>query len=127
MGYVPLNGQWKFYPNEMLSTQQAIDKKDIALDVYVPGTWVDKKGQSGLKGYGTYLLEIDHNGDDEPIQFMFTIAPSEAYRAFLNNEELISVGNPTDSKYTNKAEYKSAIVNAMLTEKNIFINSCKQL
>ncbi|MFE6078469.1 histidine kinase [Paenibacillus sp. NPDC057886] len=59
---VPLDGEWEFYPQQLLSPQQIHHTSDQPIMIQVPGNWDDKRISHGYamngKSFGTYRLLV---------------------------------------------------------------------
>lgn len=97
-GTVPLNGEWTFYPNRLLSPSD-IHKQPLLNPDYlrVPGRWASKdQGQKMAdRGAGTYQLTIKTDGLTYLYGLKITNIRS-ACKIFANGKEIAKVGNPTD-------------------------------
>lgn len=120
-GYVPLNGEWIFFPDEFIGYDKAKASQGNGIKVNLPGAWTNCNGEIGARGHGTYLLALDYEGVEQSVQFLFPIAPSEAYDVYINDKLMLRVGNATDDKDSTFPEYKSATISTVLKEKIYFI------
>ncbi|MGE6573674.1 hybrid sensor histidine kinase/response regulator [Paenibacillus xylanexedens] len=59
---IPLDGEWEFYPEQLLSPQQIKLNHSQPVMIQVPGNWDDKRISQGYpmngKSYGTYRLIV---------------------------------------------------------------------
>lgn len=117
-GYVPLSGEWKYYDSQFLEPSQIDEHCSEAIPVKFPGVWNDGNGNEGLKGYGTYSLDVHYSGHLTEVSMLFSIAPCEAYDVYINNEQILSVGQIAENNQEGKSQYKSAIVNTTLTQES---------
>lgn len=117
-GYVPINGDWKYYDSKFIDPSQIDELDNESIAVKFPGVWNDGEGNEGLKGYGTYSLVIQYEGQPKEVSLLFSIAPSEAYTVYINNEEVLTVGQISENRYDVKPQYKSAIVNTTLFQES---------
>ncbi|MCR8657515.1 hybrid sensor histidine kinase/response regulator [Paenibacillus endoradicis] len=66
-----LNGQWKFYPEKLISSQDIQSKVEHSRNIQVPGDWGDvlNKDSDSSYGYGTYRLTILIDPLKQPVAF----------------------------------------------------------
>jgi len=66
-----LNGEWEFYPGQLLSHQNLQTGKHTADHVQVPGNWGKNisEGANLSFGYGTYRLRILFDPLEQPVAF----------------------------------------------------------
>lgn len=68
---VALDGEWSFYPNQLLSPEEIRQAKDRPVNMHVPGNWNDEEQNNGDilngKGYGTYRLLVRNVPPNEPL------------------------------------------------------------
>lgn len=61
---IPLDGEWEFYPEQLLSPQQIHSMHDKPVMMQVPGNWDDERNNQGYpmkgKSYGTYRLIVQN-------------------------------------------------------------------
>lgn len=93
-----LNGEWLFYPNQLLShADLQADKPDARL-IQVPGNWrstLDEDARLSY-GYGTYRLKVLIDPINQPVTFwMKNIQASSAI--YINGVAELPVGNPATS------------------------------
>ncbi|MCW3791668.1 histidine kinase [Paenibacillus sp. LS1] len=66
---VPLDGEWEFYPEQLLSPEQIDQTITRPVLMTVPGNWEDEQINNGYpmsgKGYGTYRLIVRNIPQDE--------------------------------------------------------------
>ncbi|PZT55159.1 histidine kinase [Paenibacillus silvae] len=59
---IPLDGEWEFYPEQLLTPQQIHDTRVQPIMMQVPGNWDDSSNSQGYpmngKSYGTYRLLV---------------------------------------------------------------------
>lgn len=65
-----LNGQWQFYPDQLVTLQDIQSERVQESAITVPGDWRDKDSSSSY-GYGTYRLRILIDPLIEPAAFWF--------------------------------------------------------
>lgn len=89
-GVVNLDGEWEFYPDELLSPADfRLGKYDSPPDyLKVPGTWRGKNpdGWMSRKGSGTYRLQVLLKDTDE-ILGLKTRSIRMAHRLFIGGQE----------------------------------------
>ncbi|PQP85034.1 hypothetical protein C0Q44_11205 [Paenibacillus sp. PCH8] len=68
---IPLNGEWEFYPDQLLTPEQLHQAQIRPTMMYVPGNWEDKEINNGHpmsgQGYGTYRLIVRNVPQDEQL------------------------------------------------------------
>ncbi|WP_338552453.1 histidine kinase [Paenibacillus sp. KS-LC4] len=68
---VSLDGEWAFYPNQLLSPEEIKQAKDRPVIMHVPGNWNDEEHNDGEimsgKGYGTYRLLVRNVPESMPL------------------------------------------------------------
>ena len=105
---VLLNGEWEFYPNQLLYPGDFTKTETISNGTLlnVPSTWekykTDEHG-TPLKGFATYRLLFDTNAQSN--LFMFRLGEiHSAYSMFVNGKLVASLGQVAESKdaYTTK-------------------------
>lgn len=117
-----LNGDWSFYPNAFLVPQKTIAYTGDNGLISVPDIWNGKKfGASTMKntGYGTYQLKLVNTGKSQDIMFYFTSSPTEAYKVFIDDEQVFEVGKVGKSKENTKSEYRTQVVKCNLEKELI--------
>ncbi|MEK4043958.1 ATP-binding protein [Paenibacillus sp. FSL H8-0048] len=97
-GVVNLDGEWEFYPDELLSPADfRLGKYDSPPDyLKVPGTWRGKNPEGGMsrKGSGTYRLQVLLKDTDE-ILGLKTRSIRMAHRLFIGGQEEEGSGLPS--------------------------------
>lgn len=99
-GILPLDGEWEFYPNKLLSeldftSSFAEDGGTTPEMVQVPGTWSSKMKTLGL---ATYRLRL-HIGNSETTIFgLKTSSIQISNRLIVNGQPVGSSGNPAEQR-----------------------------
>ncbi|MDA1923970.1 ATP-binding protein [Bacillus cereus] len=62
---VTLNGEWKFYPNVLLTPDQMKENNKDYEYINVPGNWKERVDRTHQKEYGTYALSIKVKNSNE--------------------------------------------------------------
>jgi signal transduction histidine kinase len=88
---VLLEGQWRFFPMELLSPSEARDRVAEALSIKIPGAWNNLAGPDGkpmgAHGYGTYITRLEGLPDQgAPLSLRLQYATSN-YRLFWLRSE----------------------------------------
>ncbi|QLG38973.1 histidine kinase [Paenibacillus sp. E222] len=69
LSVIPLDGEWEFYPEQLLSPQQIHSTHNKPVMMQVPGNWDDERNSHGYpmkgKSYGTYRLIVRNVPQDE--------------------------------------------------------------
>lgn len=98
--YINLNGEWDFYPNELLMPDQ-IDKNDQFNQVAVPGSWINSGLESGTAiGYGTYSLKVTVEELTGELIGLRVNNINNASKIYVNGDLVSNLGNVA----TNKSE-----------------------
>lgn len=68
-----LDGEWEWYPHQLLTQQQLAERQQVTQSIEVPGNWSNVLHPDTGKaiGYGTYRLRILINPLHEPIMLRF--------------------------------------------------------
>ncbi len=119
--YISLGGEWQFYPNVFLSLDEIKKTDKAALNVRLPGSWIDRSGEEGRRGYGTYCLEFNNVIPETELSFLFAIAPSEAYDVYIDSDRIFGVGQIGETKETVEPEYKSFAVDTKISDGSLMI------
>jgi len=105
---VPLDGEWKFYPEKLISHQDVPLAENDVRTVQVPGDWseaLSKESGSSL-GYGTYRLRILVDPLEEPAGFWFKgIQASSGVE--VNGIAESNMGTPAENANTYTPKYTS--------------------
>ena len=106
-----LNGEWEFYPNQLLTYQ---DFQEIQEPLYleVPGFWNDVlvKGQAfGSEGFATYRLKVFLPNIQHDIALrLLTI--STAAKVFVNDSLLVEIGKVSKTQEGSIPKYSPQIL-----------------
>jgi Putative regulator of cell autolysis len=109
-GLIKLDGQWEFYWNRFLDDEHFRHDPNVRPDTLakVPGMWnnylIDGNKIPG-HGYGTYKLSIKTRETDPRLSLKI-LAPSTAYRLYVNDELLASGGTAGKEKGNTSADYR---------------------
>ncbi|TCO69669.1 hypothetical protein [Marinisporobacter balticus] len=110
---IMLNGEWEFYPNNFYYPKDFIHNQgENKILLQFPGSWEGMKYHNktlNSNGYGTYRLIIKSEMLSKEVGMLFSSAPAEAYRVYVNGEEAFSVGNPGTNKENTIQEYKTQL------------------
>ena len=100
---IKLDGEWEFYPNVLLTPEEDFDEyENIKKYVDTPSSWEPYLNDDGsVDGSGTYRLKI--NLPDDDIYGIKNRTIRYSSRIYLDDEEVIKVGNPS----TNSSEYEA--------------------
>ena len=96
-----LDGQWEWYPDELLTSSQLqlrhVDAE--ARHIQVPGRWggLTNDSRASSIGYGTYRLRIVMDPLEQPIMFWFKSIQTSA-EIEVNGHALGGVGQVADNK-----------------------------
>ncbi|WP_234414273.1 ATP-binding response regulator [Paenibacillus sp. CAA11] len=68
-----VNGEWEFYPNELITRQEISQKQSESRTIQVPGGWGSELNQvpGNSYGYGTYRIRVLIDPLKEPVAFWF--------------------------------------------------------
>lgn len=93
-GVVALDGEWEFYPNELLDPEDVAAGRGTPHWIRVPGNW---NGQMDHLGTATYRLRINI-ADGSPTYGLKTSSIQIANRVYINGQEVGSAGVPADGE-----------------------------
>lgn len=94
-GVVQMDGEWLFYPGELLQPGEQPQGEAIAVEL--PGKWdhyVSGDGQSTPFGYGTYRLETLLPGGEERSYAVRVLSVRTAHNLYVNGELVGHSGKP---------------------------------
>ncbi|WP_339275271.1 ATP-binding protein [Paenibacillus sp. FSL W8-0426] len=92
-----LNGEWDFYPHQLLTLQEIRSGKYDSIPIQVPGDWGDALNNSDNTsyGYGTYRLQIRMNPIPQPVSFWFKKLQASS-EVEINGETVSALGTIGD-------------------------------
>ena len=97
-----LRGEWRLIMNSFQDYDD-LKKDSTSISVKVPGTWNNltwKNKKIGPFGYGTFFKKIIIDSSTKSEKLSISVSEiSLAYRLFIDNQFLGSVGNPAKSEY----------------------------
>ncbi|UPK43923.1 response regulator [Paenibacillus pabuli] len=96
------NGEWDFYPGELLTLRDIKEREEQASTIVIPGSWRDSLHQEegSSFGYGTYRLRILTDPLQTPVEFWFKGIQSSS-EIELNGETIGGAGRVA----TNEEDY----------------------
>ncbi len=111
---ISLNGDWQFYPNELLTPKDfKTGNKEKSCDyLTVPSAWNNKvKNEDDVEnfGYGTYRLEIIHNCKARSMGIMLESISSSSL-VFLDGNKVSQQGIVGINKESSKPDFKPEII-----------------
>jgi len=92
-GVIKLDGEWEFYPNELLSQEDIASRAQPGPQpeiIQVPGSWSQAMD---IRGSGTYRLRV-WIGDPSPVFGMKTGSILLSHRLLVNGAEVVRSGQP---------------------------------
>ncbi|KQO07320.1 hybrid sensor histidine kinase/response regulator [Paenibacillus sp. Leaf72] len=108
-GAVKLDGEWEFYPNQLLTPKDFAIASQLPAEqalpsklVNVPGKWnayLSGEGSRAGIGYGTYRLKIQLPSHLREIYGVYTSNIRMANRIYLNNQMIGASGAPAANEY----------------------------
>ena len=107
---ISLNGEWNLVLNEYLTYDQVQDDT-TAITTQIPGTWnniIWNNEEFSGKGYGTYFKKIQLSNHSDDVT-LFVPAIGLAYRVFVNDVLIGSIGTPGKSNESSKPKLKPSI------------------
>ena len=116
---IDLNGEWAFYPNELLTPEEVAtrDKKSL---INVPESWqVNQKDESFARGFGTYHLRIPAKALEGEILGLRVNKINVAYKLYVNGELIQQLGKVSRFESDAVAERRPVEVNFASTEPTI--------
>ncbi|GIP36076.1 ATP-binding protein [Paenibacillus sp. J2TS4] len=93
-----LNGEWQFYPGQLLSHQDIQSAENQPRPIQVPGDWKSElnNGSGSSYGYGTYRLRILIDPLEQPVAFwLHGIQASSGVE--INGQVKGNMGKPADN------------------------------
>lgn len=110
-GVVQLNGEWLFYPDELITPQENMDVfqsyQSIEQTIPVPKEWDEFNGNNSPFGYGTYRLQIHVPKNDR--YGMKVNAIRHANKLFINGMEVGYSGVPSKDNQAYQFSYDKYI------------------
>lgn len=121
---ITLDGEWEFYPGLLLKPGEITREyaKEAKTYIQVPASWKGYLGDKELsEGSGTYRLKIKLKDDYHFAVKIKTVRL--AYRAYLNDKEIISSGVPSLNREQFKPEslYKMGMASSSNQELELII------
>lgn len=110
---IPINGDWKFYSQQLLLASEIKALTDPSFYISVPGVWnnqvVDETTLDG-EGYGTHSLNIQLDKEYPQLSLKLPIIGT-SYRVYINDELLSSAGVVNEDPSNAQSSYEHKIVN----------------
>ena len=103
-GPVPLNGEWEFYPRQLLDVND-----EFTGPVYssIPGRWSQTDTMDD-QGVATYRLKVLTDGTEALFALRnFTI--STAFRLYINGRQVVSAGTVAERKEDARSEFHTRL------------------
>jgi len=91
-----LDGEWLFYPNRLLTLEEAVAEESAALPLRVPGDWSEALGSDSSYGYGTYRVRILLDPMAEPVAFWLNGIQASS-ESEINGSSVATLGHPAAS------------------------------
>ncbi len=116
---ISLNGEWEFYPNVFLNPNEIKTYQGDRGELFVPSVWAGKEFgemKMGANGYGTYQLKLINTGEPKKIMLYFLSAPAEAYKLYVNNEQVFEIGEVAKNQKNSNPEYQTKRVECDLNQ-----------
>ncbi|WP_281888592.1 histidine kinase [Paenibacillus sp. YYML68] len=109
-----LQGEWSFYPNQLLTGRSTMSEEQAAsaIVVDVPGSWdfdVFRGGPTNAIGYGTYHLRVQLGNQEAGLHAFWVPLIRASHRLFVNGEEIGGSGIPADESGRYSGEIKPYI------------------
>ncbi len=94
---IALNGEWNFFPNQLLNGSEVKNKTSVSLQV--PSRWSEALGHPAtMKGFGTYQLTVLLDQPiEEPYVLWFDLIHASS-KVFINGELLAQFGEPAETQ-----------------------------
>ena len=116
---IDLNGEWAFYPNELLSPEEVAERKPKTM-IDVPGSWqVNRTINESARGFGTYHLHIPAKELQGEILSLRINKINLAYNLYVNDELMYQLGKVSRLENDAVAERRPVEVNFASTEPTI--------
>lgn len=109
---VNLSGEWLFFYDKFLSTEEVLARHSQGQAILVPAYWNLKKFDTqanAVHGYGTYYLQVTTGKVGKRLAISLPTIGS-AYRLYVDNELQLSVGDAGRSESQTRAIYQPQIV-----------------
>lgn len=83
---IPLNGEWAFYPYQLITSEDVLKQQEGRKMITVPGDWSETLNPQNLEpfGYGTYHLRILVNPNDQQAYGMQVPSVRSASALYVN-------------------------------------------
>ncbi|MDQ0111126.1 sensor histidine kinase YesM [Paenibacillus harenae] len=102
---ITLDGEWAFYPNALLTPEEALAMDSLPQPNYipVPGIWnayLAKEESEDSKSsyyYGTYRLKVLLNDEDNHLYAMRLSRVLSAFKVIVNGHTIVERGHPAES------------------------------
>ncbi|MBN2859209.1 MAG: hypothetical protein JXK93_02985 [Sphaerochaetaceae bacterium] len=103
-GPVPLNGEWEFYPNQLLGVHDQFSDTQFT---HVPGRWsmVDTMNN---QGFATYRLRV-RTDSHETLFALRNFTVSTAFRLFINGQPVVSAGRVSEDEQEAESEFHTLL------------------
>ena len=116
---IDLNGEWAFYPNELLTPQEVAEREPKAM-IHVPESWqVNQTNQEAARGFGTYHLRIPAKALEGEILGLRVNKINLAYNLYVNGDLIQQLGKVSRLESDAVAERRPIEVNFASTEPTI--------
>lgn len=111
-GSVALQGEWLWYPNQFIVSDNANRSEKETGIVSLPSRWNQssdgKGGVMGSFGYGSYQLTILTDPDVTDLDIQYT-AQYTSFRLYVNGKLIAVNGNPGKDEENTEAEYRPGV------------------
>lgn len=128
-GLMTLNGDWDWYPGQLLSHEELRSEAPPRQTIHVPGNWgtpssLDKESKDNAYGYGTYRLRIVIDPLKQPVAFSISSVKASS-EAEVNGETAGGSGTVTSEPATykpNNISYTAAYYKEDVTEIELLLH-----
>lgn len=112
-GNIPLDGQWEFYWQKLLTFDDFHQGNNLQPDAYVkvPDVWNKYKlegKKTSAEGFATYRLVVKNNKNEDRMGIKVANL-STAYKIMVNDNEVATSGIVADNPREAKAKYKTQV------------------
>lgn len=108
--FVPLEGEWEFYPQKLLNPRK--DKFDKPVFSTIPNSWNNHKvngKEMGAFGYATYRLSILLNESHSKILSLKIPYLRTAYKMWINGKKMVTNGHVGKNRSSSNPQYVNHI------------------
>lgn len=117
---IELNGEWEFYPNQLLTSDKLGNQGEEQVGYVVLPTELNKISPAYTEGYGT-LRGVIHVEDLDEIYALKIKYFSTAYKVYIDGKELKEVGKVSQEKEGYESHLASEIISVFPQDHDVEI------